>query len=153
MDVGTVVATADIDKGAIADDKWATRIIRHRGFHYPATAALFVDVDWSTDRVVAARGNDTGIPHRCTVEPQPGRVHVPAHGPSVQYRVVNLCGRGGHRKGSTASKQMESPVQHRAAGPGHWQWHRRALPPGVAGDIVDVQRVYFPAAIVAAGNI
>lgn len=104
MDIGTVVATADIDKGPIADGKWATRIIRHRGPRPPGAGALFVNVDRGTDRVIPARGNDAGVVHRRTVEPQSGHVHVRTNAPTVRNRVVPLRGRGGHGEGSPTAK-------------------------------------------------
>lgn len=153
MDIGAVVPATDVYKRAVADDKRATGIIRHRGPDDPAAAALFVDITRHAGSRVSPRGNDARVINRSSVKPQPGDVHVPANAPTVRDRIVDLRDRGCHRVGSSAAEQIQSPVQYRAAGPCDGYWHWAARSPSVAGDVVDVQRVHLPTAIVAAGNV
>ena len=100
---------------------------------------------------VTAGCDDVGVTHRRPVKPQPGHVQVSAAAPAVAYRVVDLG--DVMRGGEPASIEIKFPTENRAAGRGHGRWHDRTGAPAVTSDVVDVQRVRFASAIVAAGNV
>src|SRR5438132_9272833 len=89
-----IVTASDIDKGAIANDKWSASRIRQRGLYRPAGSQLFVVIDWGTRGIVCPGRNDTVMVNRCTVEQQPSYVHGRPSRPVVGSRVVVLR-RGG----------------------------------------------------------
>src|SRR6266404_9954764 len=152
MDSAAIIATADVDNGTIADCKRSAGCEGQRSLYRPAGSQLLVIVDWNAGRIVAARGYDAGVIQRGAVEPQPGHVHVRPAAPTVGNRVEDLRDRHG-RWEHRASKQVEFPLVHRAARSCYWRRHDRSRRPHVGRDIVNVQRVYFAAAVVTAGDV
>src|SRR5262249_25786154 len=104
-------------------------------------------------RVISARGHDAGIINRSSVEPHSGRVHVRPSGPGIAGWVVDLRDGGKRWERCSTSEHVKFTLKYRAAGPCYWRRHHRAGRPGVARDIVDVQRVHLDAAVVTAGNV